>query len=780
MKKLFILLYIIWIIPETLGQKTFDGVITDNQGNSLSNVMVLTNTSKLITSSDMNGKYIIKHVPDDSIICFRAIGFKDTCILIKNLQSIIQLQRETFYLPEIYVRNDKQIQQKLQAIKTGSITFRIDSIRRLPTISGQTDPLKILELSPGVSKNEFSYGINIRGGSSDQTLVIFDDAVIYNPMHLSGFLSVFNPIVIDKVTLYKSGIPSEYPGRLSSAMIIETKQKWPEKTEMEGNMGLLLSGIGVKIPVNSRIDLSLAARQSYIDYTVKPVSKFLFPNNRSLFNNTQYYFNDFNLQMKFKLSPVDNIYISSFYAKDDFVLHKASFNLKYGLIWDNLTTSLKWNHYFNNYHISKTIFYYSKGKLDLFLGQNDFYYSLNSLIQDYSLRHEHQFFFNRITAKIGIQALKQTIIPNKSEAQLNDLQANFGTPNDYHVYTISCYASTDVKITDRLSANASVRGNYYMHQGPFYQFIRSFDGSIRDTLFYNSHQLVKSYHNLEPQVGINYSINKFSTVKFHVGQSVQYIQQVNVSSVTLPTDFWMPASLLIKPGTAFQMTMGYVRSFNHHIDLTIDFFYKHMNNLTEFKKGITSTITKATMEENIIIGKGRAIGGEIMIEKKSGKINGWLSYTLSKSDRIFNEINNGNPFPSKYDRRHNLSLVLQYELNRKWYISSIFTYATGQAVTLPVGRYMIGENIINQYVNYNSFRMPAYHRFDVSLAHSFDLKYGKEHELVFSIYNVYNRLNPFFMYFQVTGDLNRYRLKVTPKYVSIFPILPSVSYRFKF
>lgn len=205
-----------------------------------------------------------------------------------------------------------------------------------------------------------------------------------------------------------------------------------------------------------------------------------------------------------------------------------------------------------------------------------------------------------------------------------------------------------------------------------------------------------------------------------------------------------------------------------------------MNNITEFKKGITSTITKATMEENIIIGQGRSVGCELMIEKKSGKLNGWMSYTLSKSDRIFDEIYDGKPFPSKYDRRHNLNLVLQYELNRKWYLSAIFTYATGQSVTLPVGRYMIGENIINQYVEYNSFRMPDYHRFDVSLTHSFNLKYGKEHELIFSIYNVYNRLNPFFMYFQVTGDLNRYQLKVSPKYVSIFPILPSVSYKFKF
>jgi hypothetical protein len=254
-----------------------------------------------------------------------------------------------------------------------------------------------------------------------------------------------------------------------------------------------------------------------------------------------------------------------------------------------------------------------------------------------------------------------------------------------------------------------------------------------------------------------------------------------VSAVALPVDFWMPASTLLGPQEIVQYTIGYFRIIaNNTMAVSVETFYKSLDNLTEFKKGIINSVTKVSMEENIITGKGRSYGVEWLIEKKAGRFKGWLSYTLSRSERIFAEINNGRPYPSKYDRTHDLSVFGQYQINQYWNASAVFVLASGAAVTLPYGRYMIGQNIVNQYMDYNSFRMPVYHRIDIAFSRKLHKRGTNEHSLDFGIYNLYSRLNPIFMYFNVKGDLNSYKLNISPKYVSIFTVLPSVTYHFKF
>ncbi len=776
---ILLMLLIHTILSYSSGQE-FKGTIINKDLQPLPNVSIFLN-HKWIAFSNEKGSFSFTVMKEDSFVCFSLVGYLDTCIKLSNLTDTIIIYPKIIYSKEVIVSRKGNNPEKIISSIGGSFYLKPDSVKNLPTLTGEADPIKLLQLTPGITKNEFSTGLNVRGGSSDQNLVILDDAVIYYPTHLSGFLSVFNPFIIDRISIHRSGVPVEYPGRLSSITILDSKKSHMEKIEYEGNIGLLLSNLFIKTPIGDNFTLYIAGRKSYFDLTIKPISKKFIPHSPSFFNNSEYNFYDLNLSLVSRLSKRDNFFISLYHGNDFFKLNKISFNLNYQLDWGNDAISVRWLHYFNNKHISKTKFYYSNGKFNFFFGQNDLNFKLFSRINDYSLGHEHNFFFQKWRVNVGIQILSQTVIPNNSEAKLNELEANFGTPNIYHLLTISNYFNTIISVTPKINITLGARLSLYNHLGPYYQFIRSsFDNRITDTLYYSPNKKVISYKQVEPQVYFNYLLNSNSSLKFSFVRNVQFVQLVNVSSVSLPTDFWMPASNLLKPSYVFQTNLGFTYlTHNKKYILSHDLFYKYMGNLVEFKQGIVSSITKATMEENITAGKGRAYGYEFLIEKNSGKIKGWLRYTLSKSERIFKEINNGRPFPSKYDRTHDITLTVIYTINKKWNISGIFTFATGTAVTLPIGRYMIGENIVNQYVDYNSFRMPPYHRLDIAASRI--IKSNKiEQELTFSIYNLYNRQNPYFMYFHVTGDLRKYKLEVMPKYVSIFPIMPSIAYKFKF
>jgi hypothetical protein len=325
-----------------------------------------------------------------------------------------------------------------------------------------------------------------------------------------------------------------------------------------------------------------------------------------------------------------------------------------------------------------------------------------------------------------------------------------------------------------------LRGSYYMHLGPYKSYGSDFSGAITDTVLYGKNEIIKKFHGIEPRMSMNYTVDSISSLKLSATRNTQYLQQVNVSSVALPTDFWLPATKAAPPAQGYQFSAGYYRKLTEGYNCSMDLFYKGMSNILEFNSGILTALTKSTMEDNVIVGKGRSYGVELFIEKTTGKLTGWFSYTLSRSERIFAMIDSGRPYPAKYDHTHDLSLVLQYPITRKWKASAIFVYTTGNAITMPIGRYIIQGQIVNQMGTYNSFRLPAYHRLDVSLTRNIKKTGRSEQNLNISVYNVYNRPNPYFMYFSVKGDLKQYKLNVTLKSVSIFPIMPSISYEIKF
>jgi hypothetical protein len=764
-----------------ISQQSITGYVVKDNNIGLPNVSITKTNNRIISSSNENGYFELKINEFDSI-CFISAGYERRCIRVEiNAEKLLRIKlNEKIIVSDDVIVNSKDNRRNIRSIQMGSFELRPDSLRNLPSIAGELDPLNLLKLTPGVSKSEVGMGLIVRGSSSDQNLVIIDGATIYNPTHLAGFLSTFNPMIVEKVTLIKSGIPVCYGGRLSSVTEVESYKNIPEKLQISGNTGILLSSFSIKTPLlKHKVGLFIAARKSYIDYTIKPISRIAFHDKRSMFAQTDYSFYDINLGLTIVPTENDRIYINSYLGNDDFVLFKSSFELNNNMSWGNQNVSIRWMRHFSEKHVMKTVVSYTNNAFHLYLGQNDFLFDLSSNLTDYNLVHEHTFYSENNTFKFGIQALKQYVLPNKSQAMLNSLKANFGTPNDFKTATISLYAQTDYTLNSKIALSAGIRFNRYYHLGPYEQYLRNNNQEIIDTIQISKNSVVKSYTNIESLIALRYIINTATSLKLSLNQNFQYLQQVNVSAVALPTDFWIPASTNLKPLYGIQGSVGYYKNYDGNLfESSVELFYKHMQNLTEFKKNFLSSVTRATMEENLIFGQGRAYGIEFLLRKNDGAITGWISYALSRTERIFADINNGKVFPAKYDRTHDVSLVAQYKLNEKWSTSAVFIFTTGNAVTLPIGRYMINNSILNQYTEYNSFRMPAYHRLDISFTRILKQKGRWEHKLHFNVYNVYSRLNPYYMFFALDGDI--YHLKVTPKFVALFPIIPSISYEFKF
>jgi TonB-dependent Receptor Plug Domain len=757
--------------------------ITNHQGSPLAGVVVSENSAKLLGIADENG--LVKlNLNEKKNICFTLLGFYDTCFIAENstIKGITISLREKTTTSEEIVITSKEKNLTMPKLQSGVFEIKPDDYRNIPNIGGEADPMRMLQLSPGVSKTDVNMGLNVRGGSSDQNLVIIDDAVIYNPTHLAGFLSVFNPLIVNQITMLKSGIPSYYGGRLSSVIDVETQKDIPEKMHLKTNIGLIISGFSLQVPVlNKKIGVFISARKSYIDQTVKSITRYMLQKQLSMFNNTNYGFYDINLGVTIAPSMNDRIFISSYLGNDDFSLYKASFDVNTSLSWSNQAVSVKWTHHFNNRYIIKTIGYYSYNTLDLFMGQTDFNFNLSSKLSDFSIIHEHSLYFTKANLKIGVQFQKMLVTPNQSQAQLNSFEANFGTPNNFNTINLSPYLHSEYNFSNKLALSLGIRSSFYYHIGPYDKFIRGINQEITDTVHYNRNEVVAKYSNTEPRMGLRYKIDSVSSVKFSFTYNVQYLHQVNVTAVSFPTDFWMPSSYLLKPETGIQMSGGYFRNFvDNQYEGSVEVFYKRMNNLTEFNGGLLSSTTKATMEENLLEGSGYAYGLEFLLQKKKGKLSGWISYTLSRSFRKFAEINDGEPFPDKYDHIHDLSILMQYTINKKWKTAVVFIFATGSAYTLPNGRYLIEGNIVNQYGPYNSFRMPSYNRLDISFTRSLRKSSFSEQNLSINLYNVYSRMNPYFIYYKVTGDLNKYILQVTPKPVALFPFLPSINYEYRF
>ena len=732
-------------------------------------------------SSNQYGFFSITLPGGDYTITVSSVGYfplEKKISLNQDLDQDFALLSKSSLSQEILVSAKKRDANVTNA-QMGQIDLSINRMRSVPVIFGELDPLKTLQLFPGVSNaGEGNSGLYVRGGGPDQNLILLDDAVVYNSGHLFGFFSIFNGDAIKNTTLIKGGMPAQYGGRLSSVLDISMKDGNMGKFQGEGGIGSISSRLSIQGPIKKdKASFIVSARRTYIDALVKPLIK-----KGSQFYGSGYYFYDLNTKFNYRFSNKDRVYVSGYFGRDvfDFNNNQRQFNVS--IPWGNSTGTIRWNHVFNKKLFMNTTMVYNDYDFALGAFQNNFNFSLKSGIRDLNLKSDLDYYLNpEHKLKYGFQYTIHRFSPSIVSGQQDTVVFNPNNAQLKYARESSAYIQDDWEATQKLKISYGLRWSGFQQVGPLTRFNTDSDGNKLDSLVFNKGQHVKFYGGLEPRTTIRYSLNQETSLKASVSRNRQYIHLVSNSGTTLPTDVWVPSTLLVKPQLSWQYATGIFKNFKENMwETSIEVYYKSMQNQIEYKEGYTPSIKDP--EEEFVFGKGWSYGAEFFINKTKGKFTGWIGYTLAWSWRKFPDLNSGNKYPAKFDRRHDLSVVGIYELNPTWKFSAVFVYATGNATSLPEKFYLIEGVLTQQYSRINQYRLAAYHRLDLSATYSPIPK--KERKIkgswIFSLYNAYSRKNPYFYYYDQTGSAFLGTLQVQAKQVSLFPVIPSVTYNFKF
>jgi CarboxypepD_reg-like domain/TonB-dependent Receptor Plug Domain len=805
MKKLLLILsFLLYQYENSFAQTTkftISGTVKESgSGELLPGVSVYVQGQKIGTQTNNYGFYSLTISQNtDAVVVFSFVGYKQTIktFTVKNPKQDVQLSPDNRQLDEVKVFGDAPEQQKVsENVQMSQISIPVQQIKEIPAFMGEKDVLKVLQLMPGVQKgSEGNAGIYVRGGGPDQNLLILDDAPVYNAYHLFGFFSVFNGDALKSVELTKGGFPARYGGRLSSVIEMQMKDGNKEKLQVEGGIGLIASRLVVQAPIskNHKSSFLISGRRTYADI---PAGFFIPAQNKGTF----YYFYDLNAKVNYDFGNKDRLFLSGYFGRDKGAVVDVQGNrtLSAGLNWGNATGTLRWNHIFNEKLFSNVSLIHSSYDFETSINNqtatissNTFVYNLSytSSIRDFGAKMDFDYFPNsHHDIKFGGQVTAHRFIP--SALVVSDAAAD----TVREATTIIDAVETGVYVEDTYKPVSNLRINLGLRLSSF----------ATETV---------SYQNPEPRLAIAWTLPKDFAIKASFATMNQYIHLLSNSGAGLPTDLWVPSTSNVKPQRSQQIAFGVAKDLTDKgLTVTLEGYYKTMDNIISYKEGSTfatlsvdgpqalarSQVNVIPFEEKVTAGKGWSKGAELLIQKKSGKLSGWVGYTLSWVEHQFDELNFGNKFWAKYDRRHDASVVAIYHLKPQITISATWVYGTGNALTLPDATYRSGYKIagVDQAgvaaVNYrgefrelpdygerNAFRAAPYHRMDVGVQFH---KQMKRHERTweFSIYNLYNRQNPYFYDYRSQYDRNTGITSKTLSQYSIFTILPSLSYSFKF
>jgi len=688
-------------------------------------------------------------------------------ILTKNILKSVELIQSDEEMQAVIVGAKKQnvnITQPLMGVQKISIA----EIKDLPVLFGEKDILKTIQLLPGVqSGGDGNSGFYVRGGTTDQNLILLDEATVYNPIHLFGFFSTFNSDAIKDVTLYKGAIPAEYGGRLASVLDVKMNDGNSKNYQASGGIGLISSRLNVEGPIGKDNDGSfiISARRTYADLFLK-ISKDTNTNQSSL------YFYDINAKANYKLGEKNHIYISGYFGKDELGLGNI-----FGMDYGNSTGTFRWNHILSSRMFSNASLIYCKYYYDINInsGSNDI--GITSYIKDYHFKEDMEYYANaRNKIDFGIDIIDHATSPGVISASGNS-SFNPITLQDKHALESAAYFSHDLSLSDKININYGLRAGLFTVLGPgtFYTYDSS--GNRIDSATYGSGKTVINYFNLEPRFSMSYKLTDSSSFKLAYTRTTQNLHLLSNSTSSNPTDVWIPSSNNVKPEIADQVSVGYYRNFkNNHYEFSSEVYYRNMQNQIDYKNG-AQLIANENVESQLVFGKGKAYGLELYFKKKYGKLNGWISYTLSRTERQFTGVNNDSWYPANQDRTHNLSIVGIYKLNEKWTFSADFVYYSGNAVTWPSGKYEVNGQVAFLYTDRNSYRMPAYNRLDVGATLQGKKTKKFDSNWNFSIYNLYGRENPYSISFQQDPDNPS---KTQAIQYALFRWVPSITYNFYF
>jgi hypothetical protein len=701
---------------------------------------------------------------------FSAVGLQSQLkeiTLDKDITLNIQLEDEIKNLEGVVVTAQSR-GRSISSPQMGVERVSTKEIKNIPVLFGERDILKTIQLLPGIkSAGDGNSGFFVRGGAGDQNLILLDEAPVYNASHLLGFFSTFNSDAIKDITVYKGGMPAQYGGRLSSVLDIKMNDGNNQDYNVSGGLGLISAKLNVEGPIQKdKSSFLVTGRRTYVDAFLKLSSD-------SAVNSNTLYFYDLNAKLNYQLGEKDRLYLSGYFGKDVLGVGET-----FGIDWGNSTGTLRWNHIYNSKLFSNTsvIFSNYNYKISIRSGGDDF--DILSKIQDWNLKQEYQWYAgSRNNLRFGFNSIYHTITPGEIKAyqsqSINNaaLQQRFSWEN-------AAFISDTWKASDKLNLTYGVRASSFsiLGKGDFYNI--DADGKVTDTLSYDKGEFVKTYVNLEPRVAASYSFNTQTSLKGSYVRNVQNMHLVSNSTSSNPTDKWIANTNLIKPEVADQVSIGYYRNlFNNQFELSVETYYKWMQNQIDYRDGADIFANSDAIESELLFGKGRAYGIEFHLKKKAGKFTGWVSYTLSKTERKIDGINNNQWYNARQDRTHDVSLVGSYQLNRKWTFSAAWVYYTGDAVTFPAGKYNIDGNTVYYYTERNGYRMPDYHRLDLGATCILKQKKRWSSELTFSLYNAYGRENAYTIDFRDNADDPN---KTEAVRYALFKFIPSVSYNFKF
>ncbi len=765
---------------------TISGYIKDvTNGETLIGATVyIPGTSKGVSSNEY-GFYSLSLESGDYTIDYSYLGYETQSKEIQLSQNItmdVELGFEANTLVEVVVKAEAE-DRNVTELEMSVEKLDISTIKSLPAFLGEVEIIRSIQLLPGVSTvGEGATGFNVRGGSIDQNLVLLDEAPVYNSSHLFGFFSVFNPDAVKDVKLYKGGIPARYGGRLSSILDVRMKEGNSKNFEMNGGIGLIFSRLSIEAPIiKDKASFIVAGRRSYADVLAQP-----FLNDDLKDSKLNFY--DLTAKANYNINEKNRVFLSGYFGRDNF-----GFGDQAGFSWGNSTGTLRWNHLFSEKLFSNITMFYSDYDYKISFGNESANkFDWNASIENVSIKPELTYFLNpNNILRFGGQSIIYTFKPGQaigvSEGETTDISLD----NKYAIEN-GLYVENEQNFDNGIKINYGLRWSNFLYtgKGTAYEFApspipgqQSFPTSSTD---YDQWEVIKAYNNLEPRFSIKVPLPKSSSLKASYNRTAQNIHLVSNTTASTPVDVWTPSTNNIKPALADQVALGYFKNFgDNSYEFSSEIYYKKMNRLVDYIDG-ADLLLNTFLEGDLLEGQGRAYGLELQLKKKKGKFTGWVAYTIARTERQVDGINNSEWYASRFDQLHNLNISGFYEFNDRWSCSAVFSYVSGTPATFPTSRYEIGPYIVPHNGNdtRNNVRIPSYHRLDFSA--TYKGKQNKEKrwdgEWVFGVYNLYNRKNPFSIFVRPEFDAEAGAM-INTEAIQLSVIgnfIPSISYNFTF
>ncbi len=771
-KQLTFLTLLLVFCGSALGQEkaTLSGTIEEgSKGEELIGATIQIKGQSIGAQTNEYGFYSLTVPVGTYTFSISSFGYEtlDTTInLVASQQLNVQLKEEGGTDLEVVVitteRQDANVKDPIMGVE------RLDpkELSKIPVLFGEKDIIKTMQLLPGVkSAGEGNAGYYVRGGAADQNLILLDEAPVYNASHLLGFFSTFNSDAIKDAVLYKGNQPANFGGRLSSVLDIKMNEGNAKRYNVSGGLGLISSKLNVEGPiVKDKASFLVTGRRTYADLFLKASDRFK--------DNTLYFY-DLNAKVNYRIGKKDRLFLSGYFGRDVLGVGET-----FGFNWGNATGTLRWNHIVNDKLFSNTSVIYSSYDYKISIKGGDVKFDITSLIRDWNLKQEFQYFVNtRNKIRFGFNVINHDITPGQVDAE-TAVGINATKLNPTRSLESALFITNDWNATDELTVSYGARLSGFSVLGNG-QEVYTYDaeGDVATTTIYKKNEFLKTYFNVEPRISASYSYSKVASIKAAYARNAQNIHLVSNATSSSPTDVWLASSLNTRPELADQFSLGWFKNFKENMyEVNVETYYKSMLNQIDYRNG-ANTQANELLEGELLSGIGRAYGVEMIIKKKRGRFTGWVGYTLSRTERKIDGINDNNWYAAKQDRTHDISIVTIYDITPKLSVSALFIYYTGNAVTFPSGKYTINGETQFLYTERNGYRMPAYHRLDLGVTWIRKNTEKFESSWNFSLYNAYGRENAYTISFR-ESETNPGTTEAVQ--ITLFRWIPAITYNFKF